>query len=257
MVILFSETDNFHVIRMNSPRNIEFFPTPYKIEAFCELDLKSQINALRVAKCIFVGDIAVGKTSLINRSNYGVFNNNYKATIGVDFDVQKYSILNLPFNLQIWDTAGQERFKCIASTYYRGSHVSVIVFDMSNVSTLASAKNWAQEISDTNQQSKPLLFLVGNKKELLAQSAFEFVEKEAIKVATELNAEYWSVSAQSGGNITELFNRISALTFQDMIWREIEDKAGQVNKVPSYSNFIKLSRDDSKKRKSCSSFSCP
>lgn len=58
---------------------------------------------LRVAKCIFVGDIAVGKTCVINRFGYNVFTNNYKATIGVDFDVQKFSILNIPFNLQVCD----------------------------------------------------------------------------------------------------------------------------------------------------------
>lgn len=57
--------------------------------------------ASRVAKCIVVGDIAVGKTCLINRFGYDIFSNNYKATIGVDFDVQKFTILGVPFNLQV------------------------------------------------------------------------------------------------------------------------------------------------------------
>jgi len=58
-------------------------------------------NDLRVAKCIVVGDIAVGKTSLINRFGYNVYGNNYKATIGVDFDVQKFEIMQTAFSLQV------------------------------------------------------------------------------------------------------------------------------------------------------------
>ena len=64
--------------------------------------------------------MGVGKTSLVQRFVNGSFNNDYKATIGVDFEVEQFKILNIPFNLQIWDTAGQERFKCIAAAYYRG-----------------------------------------------------------------------------------------------------------------------------------------
>lgn len=45
---------------------------------------------------------------------YNAFDRNYKTTIGVDFEVEKFSILGVPMSLQIWDTAGQERFKCIA-----------------------------------------------------------------------------------------------------------------------------------------------
>lgn len=58
-------------------------------------------SRLRVAKCIVVGDIAVGKTTLINRFVNDVFSDNYKATIGVDFEVQKFEVLSRPFTLQV------------------------------------------------------------------------------------------------------------------------------------------------------------
>ncbi|CAG2115854.1 unnamed protein product [Medioppia subpectinata] len=78
--------------------NSDFDPEVYDL---CQQELGS--NHLRVAKCIVVGDIAVGKTCLINRFGYNVYANNYKATIGVDFDVQKFEILNTPFSLQIFN----------------------------------------------------------------------------------------------------------------------------------------------------------
>ena len=97
----------------SSNRAVSTFPSPYRGEAtpyhryhfdpevreYCAQEQLSSI--LRVSKCIVVGDIAVGKTCVINRFGYNIFTNNYKATIGVDFDVQKFTLLNLPFNLQV------------------------------------------------------------------------------------------------------------------------------------------------------------
>lgn len=76
--------------------NLDFDP---EVRELCQQELGS--HQLRVAKCIVVGDIAVGKTCLINRFGYNVYANNYKATIGVDFDVQKFDILKTPFSLQV------------------------------------------------------------------------------------------------------------------------------------------------------------
>lgn len=65
-------------------------------------------HRLRVAKCIVVGDISVGKTSLIQRFGYGQFGKEYKTTIGVDFDVQKFEVLGRPFSLQVsWLVGGE------------------------------------------------------------------------------------------------------------------------------------------------------
>lgn len=55
----------------------------------------------RTAKCVVVGDTGVGKTSIINRFGYDVFCPSYRATNTVDFDVQKFNILEIPFSLQV------------------------------------------------------------------------------------------------------------------------------------------------------------
>lgn len=50
---------------------------------------------------IILGDMGVGKSSLVNRFINNSFNKDYKATIGVDFEVERFKILGLPFNLQM------------------------------------------------------------------------------------------------------------------------------------------------------------
>ena len=64
---------------------------------------------------IILGDMGVGKTSMVNRFINNSFSKDYKATIGVDFEIERFKVMNVPFNLQIWDTAGQESFRCIAA----------------------------------------------------------------------------------------------------------------------------------------------
>ena len=53
-------------------------------------------------------------------------------------------ILTLPPNsrvkLQIWDTAGQERFRTITSTYYRGTHGVIVVYDVTSADSFANVK---------------------------------------------------------------------------------------------------------------------
>ncbi|KFM77925.1 Ras-related protein Rab-34, partial [Stegodyphus mimosarum] len=83
----------------------------------------------------------------------------------------------------------QEKFKCIASSYYRGARVVILVFDFSHISSLYNILNWLNETSKCNE--KPLLFLVGTKKDIVTKSVYKLTEDEAVKLANTINAEYW------------------------------------------------------------------
>lgn len=138
--------------------------------------------------------------------------------------------------------------------YYRGTHVAVIAFDMSNLRTLQSIEKWHEQVLESNPHHKPLIFVIGTKRELLCESAFTFVETEALRIANKINAEYWSVSAATGFMVEEFFTRLAVLTFQDMIHREIN--AARIEKPIKYTSnkFIKLKKD--KNCKKFWSFSC-
>lgn len=254
-------------------------------------------KVVRSCKLVVSGDVAVGKTCLVNRFGRDVYSNKYQTTIGVDFDIQKFNILGQPYVLQVWDTAGLERFKCITSSYYRGCEVALLVFDVSNLSTLANVLRWKEEVltlsktfeqqlslvdnQSTQQQNKdhsndgPLLFLVGTKSDLsLSESSRLFIQEQANKIANLLQAELWFVSAQTGQNVNELFNRIAALTFNRCITNEIQrikfenstlgaclkEKIAQQQKELWYqsSKLIKITRkkDGDDRRSKCVNVQC-
>ncbi|EDW17242.2 ras-related protein Rab-34 [Drosophila mojavensis] len=201
--------------------------TPYSREKDFAPQLRYQLELprkpkLRPCKVIFVGDCAVGKTAMVNRFCYDKFQSNYKATIGVDFELENFSILGHNFSLEMWDTAGQERFKCIAGAYYRNASVIVAAYDMSKRESLEAAKKWLSSALNYNTAQKPLIFLVGTKADLLTKEEFMRMERIAGLAAAELRAEFWSVSARSGYKITEFFQRLAALAFEAAVQQQLK-----------------------------------
>lgn len=118
----------------------------------------------------------------------------------------------------------------------------MLVFDISNLTTLANVLRWRDEVIDSSKTfdqmaleqsgqrkhgyvstNSPLLFLVGTKSDLpISEPARLFIREQANKIAQILEAELWFVSAQTGENVNELFNRVAALTFNRCILTEIE-----------------------------------
>jgi small GTP-binding protein len=69
----------------------------------------------------------------------------------------------------VWDTAGQCRFHRITHTYYRGSHGILLVYDMSEPSTLENIAYWMHNIQ-THAASGVHTCLVGNKRDLCSSN---------------------------------------------------------------------------------------
>ncbi|XP_069726822.1 ras-related protein Rab-36 [Phaenicophaeus curvirostris] len=196
---------------------------------------------LKISKVVVVGDLYVGKTSLINRFCKDNFDRDYKATIGVDFEMERFEVIGIPYSLQIWDTAGQEKFKCITSPYYRGAEVIITVFDLADIQTLDHTKQWLEDALRENEPDSCFIFLVGTKKDLVSDAVCKRTEVDAIRFANEMQAEYWSVSARTGENVKEFFCRVAALAFEQSMIKELEKTAGPMAQIGA-GNLIKLEK---------------
>lgn len=97
-------------------------------------------------KVVIIGDSHVGKTSLRNKFVLDKFSLKTRQTIGVDFVSKDVELLNGDqITLQLWDTAGQERFKSVSSAYYRGSDACILMYDVTDPTSLANLVTWQKD----------------------------------------------------------------------------------------------------------------
>ena len=112
-------------------------------------------------KLLLIGDSGVGKSCLLLRYVDETYQESYISTIGVDFKIKTIELDGKVIKLQIWDTAGQERFRTITSTYYRGTHGVIVVYDVTSGESFANVKRWLHEIDQNCEVVNRIL--VGNK----------------------------------------------------------------------------------------------
>lgn len=153
-------------------------------------------------KLIIIGDSGIGKSSLLNRFADDVYTDSYISTIGVDFKIRTIDIDGKMCKLQIWDTAGQERFRTITSSYYRGAHGILLVFDITNPESFVNLTAWLKEV--TNYASETVnLILIGTKSDLVEKRKISYTD--ASEFAKNNNMEYIETSAKSSINIDTAF----------------------------------------------------
>uniref|UniRef100_A0A8C7FG21 Ras-related protein Rab n=1 Tax=Oncorhynchus kisutch TaxID=8019 RepID=A0A8C7FG21_ONCKI len=97
-------------------------------------------------KILVIGDLGVGKTSIIKRYVHQNFSPNYRATIGVDFALKVLNWDQETVRLQLWDIAGQERFGNMTRVYYREAMGAFIVFDMTRPSSFEAVTKWKEDL---------------------------------------------------------------------------------------------------------------
>lgn len=123
-------------------------------------------GVLRKYKIVFLGDQSVGKTSLITRFMYDTFDDQYAATIGIDFlSKTMYLDDNRTVRLQLWDTAGQERFRLLIPLYIRDSHVAVVCYDVTNKKLFNNLEKWIKDVK-LERGDDVIIVLVGTKSDL-------------------------------------------------------------------------------------------
>ena len=115
-----------------------------------------------IFKVLLLGNSNVGKSSLFLRFVDDVWNDTFVPTIGVDFKIKTFEIDSKKIKMQIWDTAGQERFKNIISSYYRGAHGILLLYDVTDKESFKNLSNWLIEI-EKNASKNILRILIGNK----------------------------------------------------------------------------------------------
>jgi small GTP-binding protein len=153
-------------------------------------------------KLLLIGDSGVGKSCLLLRFADDTYTESYISTIGVDFKIRTIQMDGKSIKLQIWDTAGQERFRTITSSYYRGAHGIIVVYDVTDQVSFNNVKQWLQEIDRYACESVNKL-LVGNKCDLTTKKVVDY--NTAKEFADGLGIPLLETSAKNATNVEEAF----------------------------------------------------
>jgi small GTP-binding protein len=178
-------------------------------------------------KLLLIGDSGVGKSCILLRWHYDTFESNYISTIGVDFQIKTVEIDGVRVKLQIWDTAGQDRFRSITTSYYRGAHGIVMVYDVTDEESFLNISHWVCNM-ERYADNDVCAILMGNKCDLEEKRAVS--KDRGMFAALENNMKFFETSAKSDININETFYCIAREIIAKKKKNMSEDKDTSVSK---------------------------
>jgi small GTP-binding protein len=158
-----------------------------------------------------VGDPAVGKTSLVRRFVYDLFDERYLSTIGVKVSRKTQIVPRandvVEVHMMLWDLAGSQRFSGLRASYLRGASGAVLVCDLTRPETLDSLSGYVNDLRAISPGSQ--LVLAANKSDLTAEQRLTPAEIEG--VGAEIGAPFYLTSAKTGDRVADLFRRLAEL----------------------------------------------
>ncbi|EDR26225.1 hypothetical protein, conserved [Entamoeba dispar SAW760] len=162
--------------------------------------------SVRKFKHCMLGELGVGKTSIVLRYVEGIFDPSCKSTLGVNFLTKTCKVKGKKIDLNIWDTAGSERFRSMVSMYYRGVSSCMIVYDITNRQSFEGVESWYNQIKSEQDCENILIEIVGTKSDLSTQRVVKTIEGE--NLATKFGCLFAEVTSVEGDSVDKAFNNI-------------------------------------------------
>ena len=173
-----------------------------------------------MVKIILIGDSAVGKTNIMSKYLRGQFQENSKATVGVEFGSKLFKIDNHNIKAQIWDTAGQEKYKAITGAYYKGSKGAFVVYDITRKETFDATDRWINDLK-ISSDPKINIILIGNKSDL--EDKRDVLKEQGEEKAKSFGCAFLETSALNGDNIDKGFEMMISDIFKKFKEESLEE----------------------------------
>ena len=161
-------------------------------------------------KVILIGNMSVGKSTIINRFINIGYSSEYKPTIGIDIFQKEIYIDGKMINLTIWDTAGSEKYQSVVKSYYRGTDLLFLVFDVTNEQSFKDVMKWYEEYkSNDPRYEECIVNVIGNKIDMKNERVI--TEEQANQFSREHHWNYFETSASENIGIEECFQQVNQL----------------------------------------------
>lgn len=151
-------------------------------------------------KVCMLGGFAAGKTSLVRRFVFSLFDERYQTTVGVKIDKKMVNVESQTLTLMLWDFAGHDQFSHIRPAHMRGSSGAIFVLDRTRRKTLHTATALYRQFQEVIG-NVPVVVAV-NKSDLTTDVDLEIA---AVNSAFENAALVLETSAKTGQGVEDLF----------------------------------------------------
>jgi small GTP-binding protein len=163
---------------------------------------------VRKLKICLIGDVGVGKTSLIRRYVLDVFDDKYIATIGTKVTKKEIEVKDprtgapQKIMLLVWDIMGQPSFReVLREAYFYGAEGALAVCDVTSKESLGELRYWVKAMSATTGKI-PIVFL-GNKCDLRDETRVPYQDLDVF--AKKHDSPALLTSAKTGYNVEQAF----------------------------------------------------
>ncbi len=166
-------------------------------------------KALKSKVCL-VGEIAVGKTSLIARYVSNMFDDRYIMTIGTKVSKKVVAVerggMTVDVEMTIWDIMGEKGFRqLLKEAYFYGAQGILAVADLTRANTLEDLDDWIDHVLKVVGEIP--VFIAVNKVDLKGGAKFD---DDAVRgFAKAYNAPWAYTSAKTGENVEPAFRAIA------------------------------------------------
>ena len=160
------------------------------------------LNYDPVLKIILVGEMGVGKTTLLTQFAECKVGPDRISTVQVDFRERSIKVQGNHMKLEIWDTVGHEKHRRLTNNFYRGSQGALIVYDITRKESFDTLNLWLQSLDEVLGEDLPKI-LIGNKKDLALNRVIDQYEGE--EFAKRLGIPFLETSALKLDDVEKAF----------------------------------------------------
>ena len=200
------------------------------------------LNDEIILKILILGDMSVGKTTLLLKYIDNYTPELYISTLGIDYKTKNIVYNNTNIILQIWDTAGQEKYQVVTKSFVKGSDGIIYMYDITQKQSFINIKRWLEDTEDYSLRAKKII--VGNKIDM--EERREVTEEMKNKLLNEIDIDLVEISAKKDRNVNEVFDKLVKIIIGDLTKEDIIKKFGRTMSVSSLNSV-----DIMKKKKKC------
>ena len=164
---------------------------------------------------LLLGDASVGKTSLLCRYLFNIFQVELLSTIGLVNSIKDFTFKDRIFKVNFFDTAGQERYNSLCNSWIHKSNGVMLIFDITNEDSFHRIKYWLNQIQQCSNDIPKVL--IANKSDLEDERIVSMIDGAIL--ANEIKCSYEEVSAKTGNNIVHSVESFVRQVFKTMLIR--------------------------------------